>query len=98
MATVTGMAPPAGRLFVGLGRDDLLAPVEARRADVVAPMHLARHRLDCERRIGERVVRAMHSTLRRRFLVLLNGHAFLLGSKTALLRCGLRFELRDLRV
>src|SRR6185437_7890033 len=67
----------AGSL-VGLGPDDLLAAVVAARADVVPPMDFAAHRFDRERRAGEKVVRAVHATLRGRFLVLLDCHHVLL--------------------
>src|SRR4051812_8305441 len=61
-------------LLVVLGRDDLPAAIEARRADVVAKMDLAAHRFDRERGLLQVVVRAMHATLGRRLLVLLDCH------------------------
>src|ERR1700674_3812364 len=66
------------KLLVGLGLRDLLAAIEAVRANVVAQMGFARHRFDGERRIGKRAVRAVHPAFRRRFLVLLDSHVFLL--------------------
>src|SRR6185437_9844455 len=68
----------ARALLVGLGANDLLAAVIAARADVVAQMHLAAHRLDCERRLAKEIVGAVHAALARRFLVLLNCHRVLL--------------------
>src|SRR5437867_419533 len=41
-------------------------------------MHLPAHRLDAERRVGQKVVSAVHAALRRRFLVLLDSHVVLL--------------------
>src|SRR5438309_1217958 len=57
-----GSGPPGRetRLDVGLGLDDLLAPIVTARADVVTPMHFAGDRLDRERGIGQKIVRAMH--------------------------------------
>src|SRR5262249_61837919 len=43
---------PAGRVLLALRLDDLLAAVVSARADVVAQVHLARRRLDRERRGG----------------------------------------------
>jgi len=40
----------------------------------MAQMHFARGGLDRKRRIGEKIVRAVHSALRRRLLVLLDCH------------------------
>src|SRR5512144_453912 len=81
MATVTGMRRRASRgrfatraLFVGPGLDDLLAAVIAARADVMAAVRLAGHRLERERRRRETIVRAMHAALRRGLLVLLDCH------------------------
>jgi hypothetical protein len=37
-------------------------------------MNLARGRLDGQRRVGQEIVSAMHTTLGRGLLVLLNGH------------------------
>src|SRR5437867_3453225 len=41
-------------------------------------MHLPAHRLGAERRVGQKVVSAVHAALRRRFLVLLDSHVVLL--------------------
>src|SRR6185312_946971 len=72
------MRSARGALLVGLGANDLLAAVIAARADVVPQMHLAAHRLDCERRLREKIMRAVHAALARRFLVLLDCHHVLL--------------------
>src|SRR5581483_4222310 len=69
------------RLFFGLERDDLLAAVVAGRADVVAQMHFAAHRLDGKRGLLQVIMRAMHAALGRGLLVLLDCH-------DVLLRCG----------
>src|SRR5262249_20608325 len=66
-------APDAGLAFVA-GLDDLLAGIVAAGADVVPPMHFAADRFDRERRVGEKVVRAMHPALGSRFPVLLHSH------------------------
>src|SRR5258708_25218413 len=76
--TVFIAAPRAGGLVLGL--DDLLAAVVARRRDVVAQVRLARGGLDGDRGLVEVVVRPVHAALRRRLLVLLNGHVALLFS------------------
>src|SRR5258706_8820317 len=82
--------PPGSGLDVGLGLDDLLAPIVTARADVMTPMHFTGDRLDRERRIGQKVVGAMHVALGRRFLVLLNSHlgSLLRGSTGSLLERG----------
>src|SRR5450631_3514843 len=67
---------PGSSLFLGL--DDLLAAVVTRRRDVVAQVRLARGGLDRDLRLAEMIVRPVHSAFRRRLLVLLNGHDFLL--------------------
>ncbi len=61
---------------IGLGLHDLLATIIARRADMVAHVHLACRRLDRERRIGQKIMRPMHATFRRGLLVLLNCHGY----------------------
>src|SRR5512132_4188474 len=68
----------ARRSLVGFGARDLLAPVIAARADVVAQMHFTADRLDGERRLGEEVMGTVHAALGRRLLVLLNCHHALL--------------------
>ncbi len=50
-------------LLVALGLDNLFAAVETGGADMVTPMDLARGGLDRRRRIGQEIVRAMHSAL-----------------------------------
>src|SRR5712692_9199127 len=44
----------------------------------MAQVHLPAYRLDAERRVGHKVVSAVHAALRRRFLVLLDSHVVLL--------------------
>src|SRR5213593_2502374 len=44
----------------------------------MAQVHFPAHRLDAERRVGQKVVSAVHAALRRRFLVLLDSHVVLL--------------------
>src|ERR1700682_6384532 len=68
-----GAALRPGALFA-LGLQYFLAAVMTARADVVAQVHLARGRLDGERRIHEEIVGAVHAALGRGFLVLLDGH------------------------
>src|SRR5438552_18907833 len=60
--------------LLALGADDLLAAVEARRADVMAQVVLAGGRLDRHRGRAQVVMRAVHAAPRRRFLVLLDCH------------------------
>lgn len=57
-----------------LGLRNLLAAVETVRADVVTQVRFASGGLDGQGRRGEEIVRAVHATLRRGLLVLLNGH------------------------
>jgi hypothetical protein len=65
-------------LLVGLRLDDLLAAVITVGADVVAHVDFSTHRFHGKGRGAEEVVRAMHSALRRRLLVLLDSHVVLL--------------------
>src|SRR6188474_1195763 len=65
------------RLLV-LALDDLLAAVVAGRADVMPQVHFARRRLDGERRLGQRIVGAVHAALRRGLAVLWDCHDRLL--------------------
>jgi len=51
------------RGLLALVRTDLLAAVEAGRADVVAQVRLSRRRLDRDRRRAEMVVRAVHAAV-----------------------------------
>src|SRR5262249_3395668 len=60
----------------GLGLEALLARVVAVRADVVTQVHFAGRRLESQRRVGERVVRAVHAALRWRLPVLLYRHGY----------------------
>jgi hypothetical protein len=74
-----GRRPGTNRLpfiqrSLALGLEHLLAAINAIRRDMVAQMHFAGRRLDGQRRIGQEVVSAMHATLGRGFLVLLNSH------------------------
>ncbi len=61
-------------LLVALGLDDFLAAIKPGRADVMTAMNLSRGRFDRRGRVRQKVVRAMHPTLRRRLLVLLDSH------------------------
>src|SRR6266850_2239989 len=63
-----------GEALLAPGLDDLLAAIVAARADVMTQMHFAGRRFDREGRGGEKIVSAVHATLRRRFLVLLDCH------------------------
>jgi len=72
----TGFA--SDELFVVLGLHDLAATIKTVRADVVTQMHLTRGRLDSGGRRGQKLVRAVHTPLRRCLFVLLNCHNVLL--------------------
>ncbi len=61
-------------LFVVLGLQDLATTVKTVRADVMTTMRFAGGRLNCDRWRHQEVVRTMHATLGRGFLVLLNSH------------------------
>lgn len=50
-------------LFVSFGLNDFFAAVVAGRRDVVTQMGFTRSWLNGKRRIGQKVVRAMHATL-----------------------------------
>jgi hypothetical protein len=63
---------------IALAFDDLLAAVIPARADVMAQVDFAGGRLDRERRIRQKIVRAMHPALGRGLLVLLDCHVELL--------------------
>src|SRR4051812_39058328 len=65
---------------VVLGLHDLAAAVETGGADVVTQVRFAGGRLHCDTRHRQRVVRTVHAALRRRLLVLLDGHGGLLES------------------
>lgn len=62
-----------GGLFA-LALGDFLAAVIPARADMVAQMHLARRRLDSQRRRREEIMSAMHTALGRGLFVLLDSH------------------------
>ena len=62
------------RLLVVFGLENLATTVVATRTNVVAQMGFPSRRLNCKRRNAEMIVRAMHATLGRGLLVLLNGH------------------------
>ena len=64
---------------VGLGLQYLATTIEACRADVMTKMVFASRRLHSGARNGQVLVGAVHTALGRRLLVLLNGHAILLG-------------------
>ena len=57
-----------------LGRNDLLAAVKARRADVMTTMGLAGRGLNSQSRVGQEVMSAMIAALAGRFLILLDSH------------------------
>lgn len=61
-------------LSVLLGRNNLLAAIETRRADVVTAMRFTGRRFDGNRRVGQKVVSAMIAALAGRFLILLDSH------------------------
>lgn len=61
-------------LFVLLRRDDLLAAIEAGRADVMTAMDLAGRRFDSRRRILQEVMSTAIAATGDRFLILLNSH------------------------
>src|SRR5204862_4114675 len=65
-------------------------PISSAGAVMVTPVHSSGHRLDRERRIGQKIVRSMHVALGRRFLVLLYSHlgSLLRGSTGSLLERG----------
>jgi hypothetical protein len=65
-------------LFVALGCDDFAATVHAGRRNMVTTMDFAGLAVnrDCQLLGVEGVVRAMHATLRRRLLVLLDCHDY----------------------
>ena len=61
-------------LFVLLRRDDLLAAIEAVRADVMTAMRFAGRRFDSRRRILQEVMSTAIAATGDRFLILLNSH------------------------
>lgn len=61
-------------LFVLLRRDDLLAAIEAGRADVMTAMDFAGRRFDSRRRILQEVMSTAIAATGDRFLILLNSH------------------------
>lgn len=61
-------------LLVVLGLQDLLAAIDATRADVVTTMHFTGRRLDCRRRVDQEIVRTMRAALGSGLLVLLDSH------------------------
>ena len=74
-----GARSPSGQdSGVSLGLQHLAATVEARGADVVAQMDLARGGFHGGAGRAKRVVRTVHAALGRRLLVLLNSHVKLL--------------------
>jgi hypothetical protein len=60
--------------LVALGFDHLLATVKAGRADVVAQVGLARGWLNRGRRVGQKIMGAVHAALGWGFFILLNCH------------------------
>src|SRR5688500_15335791 len=69
---------PAQQLFFGLdfGRffDDAFAAIKTVGGDAVTQMCFTRLRINRQRGLRERVVRTMHTALRRGFATFLNGH------------------------
>src|ERR1700759_2284851 len=78
IATRNAKGRNAVKRLVVLRLDDFLAAIVAIRANVVAQMHFTRARLDGQRRCREGIVRTVHTALRRRLLILLNCHDYLL--------------------
>jgi hypothetical protein len=72
-------APNENDSGVSLGLQDLATAVETGRADVMTQVRFAGGRLDGRARVVQRIVSAVHATLRRGFFVLLNSHEILLG-------------------
>jgi hypothetical protein len=62
------------RLLVVLGLYNLAAAIEAIRADVMTAMGFTGGGFHCQRRRNQKIMRAMHATLGRGLLVLLNSH------------------------
>jgi hypothetical protein len=71
---LTGNCLPDPEKLLARTLGDLLATIIAGGADVVAQMNLTGCWLNGQRRIGQKIVRAVHTTLGRGFFVLLNGH------------------------
>ena len=72
-------------LFVLLRRDDLLAAIEACRADVMTAMDFAGRRFDSRRRILQKVMSTTIAATGDRFLILLNSHGILLFRQAGML-------------
>jgi hypothetical protein len=62
------------RSLFAFGAHNLAAAIETIRADVMTQMHLTGGRLNGQRRVGQEVVRTVHTTLGRGFFILLNSH------------------------
>jgi hypothetical protein len=77
LATVARIARIPRRSLVRFGLDDLLAAVITARTDVMTQMHFTADWLDRKRRLLHEIVRAVHASFRRRFLVLLDCHLML---------------------
>jgi hypothetical protein len=60
--------------LIALGLDYFLAAVKAGRADVVTQMGLARGWLNRCRRVGQKIMGAVHATLGWGLFILLNCH------------------------
>jgi hypothetical protein len=69
---------PRARKLFAFGLHDLAAAIEAVGADVVAQMRFTGGRLNGQRRVGQEIMRAMHTALGRGLLVLLDCHFLLL--------------------
>lgn len=72
--------------LLALGLDDFLAAIDTARADVVTQVDFTGGRFDGERRIGQKIVGTVHTTLGGGFFVLLNGHEKLLVRISRLIR------------
>jgi hypothetical protein len=60
------------------GARNFAPTVKAAWAHMVTQMHFTRGRLNGQRRVGQKIMRTVHTTLGRGFFVLLNGHFKLL--------------------
>jgi hypothetical protein len=83
----------AGELLFALGLDNLLAAIEAVRADVMTQVQFACSRFHRQRRIRQEIVRPVHAALGRRFFVLLDCHDLLLKFESVYCRFSVASEL-----
>ncbi len=61
-------------VLVAFRGNNLTTTIKTVRADMMTQMHLAGGRLNRQRRIGQKIVSAMHAALGRGFFILLNSH------------------------